>query len=272
MVEIQNTKMSKVVPWLICALGAALLVFAAIMFVSQLSDYSKSTELYETTKDKYVVSRTDEKLAVTTTDEKQIVSIIPEDEVEDKSGWEYLVDVDIPKLREINEDITGWIYFENVDISYPVLYSGDNDKYLRAAYTGEHLSAGSIFIDGSNSKDFSDAHSIIYGHEMKDLSMFGKLKYYVTKKDYLAEHEYFQIITESGKYRYRIVSAKIVADGSDIYAVYQNGGKDFVNFAEANISDGSVIEPDDHIITLSTCYKDDRLVVSAIRCKQNILN
>ncbi len=148
------------------------------MLLGQANDYLEATKLYENTANQYVITHEDSE---NTTNE---------------ANWDELIDVDIASLSAMNKDIVGWIYFENVDISYPVLYSGDDTKYLRKAYTGENVSAGSIFIEGENSSDFSDAHTIIYGHNMKNLSMFGKLKYYASDDDYISGHEYFQIINK----------------------------------------------------------------------------
>ena len=76
-------------------------------------------------------------------------------------------------MKQINPDVVGWIYFENDDLSYPVLYSGDNDKYLRTTIDGSDATAGAIFIEGGNSPDFQDQNTIVYGHNMRNLSMFG---------------------------------------------------------------------------------------------------
>lgn len=250
----------KIAALIICAVGLVLLVYAGYMFVTQINDYSKAAKLYENTAQDYVLSKYDEEAA------------------EDEKNWEDLVDVDILKLREQNEDIVGWIYFENEDISYPVLYSEDDSTYLRKTYTGESLSAGSIFMEGQNNRDFSDVHTIIYGHNMRDLSMFGRLKYYIRDKEYIAGHEYFQIITEKEKLRYKIISCKIVTDDSDVYTVYKSGSQEFLNFVKDVIQSGNVLDTnssikyDDHLITLSTCTNDDRLVVSAVRCDECSVN
>ncbi len=243
------------------ALGGVVLLSAGYMVISHLVDYRKANRLYEKTSSEYVTVNEQEDLNGN------------EDEDEREIDWKNLVDVDLINLREENEDIVGWLYFENVDISYPILYSEDDDTYLKKAYTGENLKAGSIFMEGLNNCNFDDVHTIIYGHNMKNLSMFGKLKYYLSEKDYLADHEYFQIITEQGKYRYEIISCKIVEDDDDIYTVYHYGGQEFMSFVEDTIlkdnklSTSTDVNMSDHLITLSTCYGNDRLVVSAIRCR-----
>ena len=118
---------------------------------------------------------------------------------EAQSPWYDDIDIDFAGLRSENPDVVGWIYFENEDISYPVMYSGDNSYYLRKTFKREHATAGSIFLEGSNKTDFSDCHTIIYGHNMKNLSMFGKLKYYNRDENYYDSHQYFQILVDGKK-------------------------------------------------------------------------
>lgn len=251
---------------------------AGYMLVSELIDYHKASSIYKDA-DKIYVTYTDNNIEIDKIPVFSVDNDIKPD-TQDVSGekWEDLIGVDIAGLRKENKDIVGWIYFENVDISYPILYSGDNLKYLRKTYTGEDARAGSIFIDGDNNSDFSDAHTIIYGHNMKNLSMFGKLKYYAEDREYISGHEYFQIITEGKKYRYKIISYKVVADDSAVYTIYKSCGQDFETFVSNVLKKGSYldsnesIEDDDHLITLSTCSGDDRFVVSAIRCGECLIN
>lgn len=255
---ISRGKMPKAATGAICVIGLVILGYAGYQFVTQFSDYKKSSDLYENAAKEYAPLKNDEDT--------------------DQTNWKDLVNVNISKLREENADIVGWIYFENEDISYPVLHSGDNSTYLRKAYTGETMSAGSIFMEGRNDSDFSDVHTIIYGHNMKDLSMFGKLKNYVKDAKYITDHEYFQIVTESEKYRYKIVAYKVVAPDSDIYTIYKDGGQDFLSFVKEDIRKGSYLDfnenvtDQDHLISLSTCSNDDRLVVTALRCDECIVN
>ncbi len=89
------------------------------------------------------------------------------------------VKVEFDKLKAENSDVIGWIRFDNQDelgINYPILYSGDNQKYLRTDLHGNSHIAECIFLEGLNKSDFSDYYNIIYGHNMNDGSMFGSLK------------------------------------------------------------------------------------------------
>lgn len=98
-----------------------------------------------------------------------------------KDWWATDVKVEFDKLKAENPDVIGWIRFDNQDelgINYPILYSGDNEKYLRTDLYGNSHIAGCIFLEGLNKSDFSDYYNIIYGHNMNDGSMFGSLKKY----------------------------------------------------------------------------------------------
>ena len=86
--------------------------------------------------------------------------------------------VDFNKLEEINPDVIAWIEIPGLEISYPVVQGRDNDYYLHHLITGENHKSGSIFMDFHNQEDLSDRNTIIYGHNMKDGSMFGGLKKY----------------------------------------------------------------------------------------------
>ena len=199
----------------------------------------------------------------------------PED---DPNAWYHDIDVDFAGLKEQNKDIVGWIYFEDEEsISYPLLYSGD-DYYLRRNYLKEEETAGSIYIDGNNSPDLDDAHTLIYGHNMRNLSMFGKLRYYKTEEDYLKTHRYFQLITESGIYRYEIFAYKDVSTlTGGIYTTWKYVDDDFRDFVENTICQGSYVDADididdgAHIVTLSTCSYDSdvRFTVSAVRIDEH---
>ncbi len=202
----------------------------------------------------------------------------PED---DPNAWYHDIDVDLAGLKEQNEDIVGWIYFEDEEsISYPLLYSGD-DYYLRRNYLKEEETAGSIYIDGNNNPDLSNAHTLIYGHNMRNLSMFGKLKFYKTEEDYFKNHRYFQLITETGAYRYEIFAYKDVSTlTGGIYTTWKYVDDDFKDFVENTICQGSYVEADidvddeAHIVTLSTCSYDSdvRFTVSAVRIDEHMWN
>lgn len=251
-------------------------LYSAIKLLLIAYDYKETDSFYENTIQNYVVENaksTPESGHGTTPS-----SVSEETPLE----WYELVDVDLTYLQNINPDIKGWIYFENETISYPVLYSSDNNKYLRSTYTHKPATAGSIFIDEKNSYDFSDAHTIIYGHNMKNLSMFGKLKYYHNSPDYINTHKYFQIITNDTKYRYEVFAYQIVPGNDEIYStLYEDFDDNYQNFINNKLLSKSLYSSEkkptekDSIITLSTCStnnKNNRFILSAVLVDEHLYN
>jgi sortase B len=258
---------------MLLATGVLMVVIAAGVIFSTLLEYNKSGSLYEETQQKYVSVNEEAKKKVEAVD-----TIIPDVQSEDTeaSAWWNDISVDLAGLGEENSDIIGWIYFENEDISYPILYSGDNTTYLRTTYKGEQSTAGSIFLDGESTPDFSDPNVLIYGHNMRDLSMFGRLRYYKTNKDYYENHQYFQIITADKVYRYQVFAAADVKDNDQIYYAYGPQPSDFEGAVDHILSRSylktDLYNDDDSIVTLSTCTSvadDERLVICAVRADEH---
>ena len=86
--------------------------------------------------------------------------------------------IDFAELRKINEDIVAWIQIPGIGVDYPVVQGEDNEYYLHHTFQKEANKAGSIFLDYRNRADFTEQRVIIYGHNMKDGSMFSNLKKY----------------------------------------------------------------------------------------------
>ena len=96
------------------------------------------------------------------------------DEPEKETGKE----IDFEGLRKINEDLVAWIQIPGIGLDYPVVQGEDNEYYLYHTFQKENNKAGSIFLDYRNHDDFTDRRVILYGHNMKDGSMFSNLKQY----------------------------------------------------------------------------------------------
>ncbi len=182
--------------------------------------------------------------------------------------------VDFESLWDINPDIKGWIYLEALDISYPVVQGETNDDYIYTSVKGTANNGGSIFMDYRNGDDFSDPHTLIYGHNMKDGSMFGKLKKSYDQ-EFVDEWDAplcFWIITPEAKYRYDIFSIHTVSATGDAYTLFSGEGEavaEYINkmarFTGVELPQ-RVYDGKDKVITLSTCTSGDeyRLVVQGV--------
>ncbi|MDL2301378.1 class B sortase, partial [Lachnospiraceae bacterium OttesenSCG-928-D06] len=172
----------------------------------------------------------------------------------------------LAELQQDNPDTIGWFAFDNLDISYPLMQGTDNDYYLNHTFSGEKNSAGSIFMEAVNHPDLSDTHTIIYGHNMKNLSMFGSLRSYKTE-DFYEGNEYFTIYTLDGVYRYQIFSYYDISEYGDIYKIWYTYDDDFEELIKsmkrrAYYDTGVKIYKYDQIVTLSTCSTEgNRFVV-----------
>lgn len=165
--------------------------------------------------------------------------------------------VDFDALKEVNSDVVGWIRFENMDISYPIVHGTDNDYYLTHTFDKQAIKCGSIFMEAENAADFSDDNTFIYGHNMKDKSMFAKLNQFKDEQIY-KENPEFLIYTESGIYRYSIFSC-YVADVSWDSFTYQFGSEEQYGQWLQTVKGRSIYETgitpgqDQKTVTLMTC-------------------
>lgn len=206
---------------------------------------------------------------------------ITEDNGEDEDGNEGTgFQVNFEELLKINPDTIGWIRFdpEPSVISYPIVQGTDNDVYLHKTFSANENTLGAIFLNAGNSPDFSDANSIIYGHRMKDGSMFRQLEEY-TEQSFWEENQYFYIYTPAdGEIRYHIYSAGTVEDTSDTYLTsFGNEGQyqSFLNMTKdtALYDTGVEVTTSDTIVTLSTCTSasdNHRFVVRGVREKGGV--
>lgn len=165
--------------------------------------------------------------------------------------------VDLATLKAINPEIVGWLSVEGTDISYPVVRGTDNEKYLKTAYDGSKSNSGSIFMNAYNAADFSDQNTLIYGHHMRDKSMFGKLMEFEDPA-YLEQHRSFSICTENGTYHYDIFAAYVTYSASFVYTDHFEFSWDFYDFIEKSLKSSIVdmgvdVGEDAKIVTLSTC-------------------
>lgn len=164
--------------------------------------------------------------------------------------------VDFEQLLEINPDVVGWIYIEETEVNYPVVQGSDNDYYLKRLVDGTWNSSGSIFLDASASSDLSDQHSIIFGHNMKNGTMFSTLMNYKDPAFY-EDHPEILFLTPTCNYLIRVFSGH-VADAS--VNAWEREFQDirFSDWLSAITKQSLFVSEhqpqfDDLIISLSTC-------------------
>ena len=168
------------------------------------------------------------------------------------------LDIDIAALKEINGDFRGWLYFPAVEISYPVVQAEDNDYYLHRSFEGEKLSAGCIFMDCGASADWSDRNTFVFGHNMRDDSMFGNLKMLIKDPTLCQVNKYFYIYTEEYVYTYEVFSCYETKSTSDRYMTFTSD-ENYDMYVEWAVENSAFRTEADlkergNIVSLSTCH------------------
>ena len=171
---------------------------------------------------------------------------------------EVTVEIDFDELNRQNKDIFAWIYCEDTPLNYPVVKGKNNEQYLRHLIDGRYNNSGTLFLDASNSKDLSDAHSFIFGHNMKNGTMFACLLNY-SKDGYFEEHPYIYLFTREANYRLEVFSAYATTDAdTESYSRDLNRNGDLTSYFN-KLKNRSAFSCDveysagDKILTLSTC-------------------
>lgn len=168
------------------------------------------------------------------------------------------MNVNFDDLLKENSDTVGWIKVEGTKVNYPVVQSDDNDYYLKHAFNGNKNAGGWIFADYRvNFKDFGK-NTIIYGHNMSNLTMFGSIPY-MLKSNYLnnSSKHYIKISTPSSNSVWKVFSIYTIEP--EVYYLKTNFktepyDKFLTTIKNRSIHDfGTDVTTDDKIITLSTC-------------------
>lgn len=163
---------------------------------------------------------------------------------------------------DVNEDIYAWIYVPGTKVDYPILQrSGNNDFYLDHDLNGKKASCGSIYTENYNKKDFNDNHTVVYGHNMKNGSMFKSLRNY-DDKDFFEENKYIYVYTESDTRVYEIFGAYEYTDEHLLLNYKTDNAGGFQKYldmvkkqpdASGHFNRELTVNSSDKIITLSTC-------------------
>ena len=194
----------------------------------------------------------------------------PEDKLPSIASYE--------EAKAINPDVIGWIQIPGTNIDYPVVRGEDNNFYLENNVEREKSRYGAIFMDHRNANPDQQRHIIIYGHNMKNGTMFHSLMNY-KQRDFFNKHRLINLLWDGVNTVWEIYLAYIVKP--EIYHIHTRFGSD-ENFAEvmmdtlayaktvkpANMVDNMRILPSDQVLTLSTCtyeYDDTFFAVMARR-------
>ena len=237
----------------------SMIVFGGL-FLRDFLEYKAAEDEYASLQDHIVISEEPKKEAP----KKEKAS---EDEFDDEAEEEPVdllhphFQIDYGALSGVNADFTAVLHVPALSITYPVVKSKDNEEYLHRTFEGKANFAGSIFLDANAKGSYDHKNTFIFGHNMKNGTMFGKLKYFLRDDQLANSNPYVFLCRPEGITRYRIFSYYLTTVESPIYndfegdkgydqylsliqrlSSYRNYPKDSIDFSR---------RPD--IITLSTC-------------------
>lgn len=170
--------------------------------------------------------------------------------------------VDFAALREQGPDVAAWLTLPDTVINYPVAQGRDNEYYLTHLYDGTENKAGCLFLDYESAPDFSDRNTVIYGHNMRDGSMFASLLQYAGQEYYDA-HPNMLLVTPEGGFLVELFTAfeaspDEAAGSASPWALDWESSKDYAAWL-ADMRGRSLFQSDaaaasgDKVLTLSTC-------------------
>lgn len=245
----------KILIYLLCLIFAAIIIFSAYQIISILLEYHAGEQSYDDL-ERYI------SLPSIGSSSTQ-----PDDPETDKDDTVW-PEVDFDSLKKINDDIVAWIYIEGTEINYPIVQGEDNDYYLYRMIDGEYNKAGSIFMDYRNQADFSDKHTIIYGHQMKNGSMFADVLDY-KKQEFYDAHPTYLIMTPDKNYKVEIFAGYVASVDDPSWQLTFPTDEDFTQWLDFTMErsafeSNTVPTAQDNIVTLSTCsneFNDARFVL-----------
>ncbi len=244
------------------------MVFAAWQLGAIFLNYSRDRSAYRDLADHAIsglAEAEDTTIAVTTPDPDARPEEVTVSEIPFTVDWEY--------LSSINDDIVGWLYCPGTVINYPVVQSNDHDYYLDHSFDGSSNTSGTLFVDRDSVSGIVQSNLIIYGHNMKDESMFGTFKYYA-EESFFEEHPTLYYLTPEQCYRVDLICAHIVEATTENFPGYFASLDDYNTYLSRISSsafwvNAEAVTTEHQLLTMSTCtsaagYSDPRLLVQGM--------
>ncbi|MDQ0557984.1 class B sortase [Paraclostridium ghonii] len=228
----------KKIKWILNLILLVILLFSSYKIINKFIQYSKADKVYEK------------------------INEIKESQQENPNK---AID-----LSYINKDYRGWLDVDGTNIHYPIVQTTNNDFYLDKDINKNYLESGSIFLDFQND-NFNDSNTILYGHSMRNGTMFGQLKKFKDEQFFNKYNTIYLSKPDGNILKYKIFSAYIT-DSRNIYNKTSfDSNEDFNSFLDKTKKDSLFKSPvnvdsNDKILTLSTCsyeFDNARMVVHA---------
>ncbi|MDY4836884.1 MAG: class B sortase [Lachnospiraceae bacterium] len=249
-------------------LEKVIIVIASLAALTAAFMIFKTARDYKAASDEYDSLRQYASEEVSTTDTAEKVNDIKPIELEEAEERKELksnenredfpeMEVDFKALREKNPDTVGWLYVGSCGISYPIVQGEDNDYYMHHTFEGTVNSSGAIIMDYRDDKYLKDWNTFIYGHNMKNGSMFGSLKKLLNDETLYDSDPYIYVYLPGYIYRYKIFSYYKDKPDSKMYWTadtlqeYRQYIRDALSLSVRDL--GVETSEENNMVTLVTC-------------------
>lgn len=180
---------------------------------------------------------------------------------------EEIVNQSVVDLKERYPDTAGWITIPNTAVDYPFVWYRDNDYYLRRDLDGKYLFAGTLFMDYRCEKDFTSENTIIYGHHMKNESMFGPLRHFNNKEFFQANPQAI-IYLPNNTLTLEFFAYMVINPDTELEIYNINRSENYLDYVKkkARHYRNVKLEREDKVVTLSSCayeFENARMVLLA---------
>ena len=254
----------KLISLIILLIMIPVLVFSTYKIINYLIETPKTKDLIKEINDTTEVNEYE-------SDEAEIVK---SDEKPNTPYWNFikmkLIDVNFDSLKKTNSDTVAWLFVGGTNVNYPVVQTSDNDYYLNHSFDKTKNSGGWLFMDYRNSKDDYGRNTIIYGHNMKNQTMFGTLKNLLSRSWYNTEdNRIIKMSSEKYNTLWQIYSVYTLETTSDYIQTEFASDEEYQTFIDLvkgrSIADfNTTVTTSDKTLTLSTCHGSaKKLVVHA---------
>ena len=239
--------MNKIALRVLCAVFAAGMLVSGFFIVKNLIETSKTEKLYEELQNEFT---------------KPVPPVIPQQTVGGGAITEdnaLDIEVDFTALKKKNSEVVGWLYLPDTPLNYPVVQAQDNKKYLNRDISGKKLFAGTLFADFRCDAAGSDTNCVIYGHNMKNGTMFKTVTDY-KKQSFYDEHPVLYYLTPDVSYKVEPILGLVVPDDDELYDLPTDGAEmlDYISSKkwDSSFTSNATYSAEDKFITLSTCSKE----------------
>lgn len=249
----------------------SLIIFCVVFAISGYKLYSIYAEYHEGDKQyEHIADKFSQQMDEDDSDKKKDEAEAGSDTANEKRDPLNItapIKISFDDLIQENKDVVGWIYSEGTEINYPIVQGENNDTYLHRLFDGTYNKAGSIFMDFRCDATFAMDNTLIYGHHMKNKSMFGSLNNY-GEQEYYDKHPILWILTPDRNYKVVLLAGYSTDGGDPIYdsamepesmAAYLDDVTQRSTFkAKKEYLENDEVKEATKIVTLSTCSYEQK--------------